>query len=245
MRDDTPLEEETFDEFMQTAEADGLFGADIEALTADPWLGLVAMYANFGREITTGWQSGRPFTKTQAIAEHLIEQYPDDPVGDYARLLFIHTMNGQQNKPDAPDTQHHLVELLYGASDPLVIQASLEELGRMEHTEEDPTIENGSIHITHSGQLKYPRSSLGRLTHHSTANNRIETQNGSNDIQTFLDQTCTRMHANQNAQHSMSLKPAPTFDGMVGKLMENQSDSACICVSPTTSFKTDVRAKVN
>jgi len=185
--------DDSYERFMEEAELDGLLSAEVEELTAEPWLGLVAMYAHYGKELPQAfWDNKAPFNKTNEFARALIEQYPDEPVGDYARLLFLHTSNERAGGAQDPaEQQTHLIDILHDSSDPVVLQASLEELNRIQSPEQDPAIEQWlETHLNQWSPELIELVAVGRMSHFSKANDPEQTQKWMKRYADAIDEKC-------------------------------------------------------
>jgi hypothetical protein len=130
MRADSRSVDTALKDFLDESMEDGLFDQDANTLSADPWLGVLSMYANYAKEVieTPIFSSSdiESFSTTLEFTQQLIEQHPTSSVADYARLLELEILKQTHgHEKDEFNVEEYIVNILYESKDPMVIKAAL------------------------------------------------------------------------------------------------------------------------
>jgi len=140
LRDDVFSTEEPLRNFLADAEAEGLLDHDPEQDVEDPWRALLAMQAEHAQAWLTAEPGGIVYAPSNRIAEAIVEDWPNDPAADYARLHLLQTANDDWSSPehDPQGVVHRILDLIEYSQDILVLEVAMSELTRMGKVDMDP-----------------------------------------------------------------------------------------------------------
>ena len=132
-------------EFVASAEADGLLDDPELLATEDPWAGLVAMQAErvdalVAHEAAGGFGFfGLPWdepvldlSESVAIADAIVEAWPDEAVADYARLQLLEAYSDPKSSVYDPEVSLAMIRDMLSSEDEVVSEAAAQRLAVLE-----------------------------------------------------------------------------------------------------------------
>ena len=158
--------------FIEEAEHDGLLDRAETAEFDDPWAGLVAMQAEYVRTVLeTGlWPEAGSvdFGQGLDIAQSIVDEWPDDPAAEYARLHLLQVANHPEStRYDTAETMRQIVDIIDTTQDALVLEVALAEFTAIhEGAFDDRTIDAVERVYRHAESTTQHGIIATMLTHH-------------------------------------------------------------------------------
>jgi len=128
--------------FVDDAELDGLLEYNIDEEIQDPWEALVAMQAAHAKAWISSVEEGHDLAvDSLEIADAIIEDWPNNPAADYARLHIIQAITDQWEVDyDSRDAVARFMEIIESTDDMLVLEVAMAEVSDMNVVDWDPAL---------------------------------------------------------------------------------------------------------